>query len=267
MSRSTLAGAAGVLAQVLVAGAVLPGLAAAQFEGVIYRQAITVDRQALAQHDEALNEALLDSPASKLLALREALAADGAIDIVQTTIYLAGDRMRVEAEGEQGRTYSIVDLRKGVSYFVLPDQKEYVELTKAELNPTGNQAEPSALQVVALKRSQEVAGMQAAGYEVENDTTTVRVWVTNDRPALSTAFKRLTAALNQFTPNGDSDPEVVIGGRHGFPVLIQRIDQDTYQVEQVTSIEVRAVPADRFALPADFTRRTMKELMAEADGN
>ena len=111
--------------------------------------------------------------------------------------------------------------------------------------------------------TQTVNGMKVSGFEVKNGEETLVGWVTQEQPELATMLRSVQQRMEKMTPpalRGRQSARTAIGDK-GFPVRVQTLDSDHYRVEEVVTVEKKAVPAELFVVPSDFTKTSAREAM------
>lgn len=255
-----------MLALVGIMAVVAPPLAAQQFEGIIQQREISLEKYALEDRGFDVSEAIFDVPIDRILALREELEADGAMTLIETKTYIKGNLIRTDMETDEGPAYVIMDLGQGVIRMFQPTEKMYIEWTKEEIQQmqemvpdVGGAAEESEPRETGLSRS--INGMTCVAYDIETDEGTTRAWVSKENRELVDAFAELTEAVTAMAMEEGETDESLLVAKYGFPVLIQRLGYDMYEIEQTVSVDRRSVSEDLFATPADYTKMTMADMM------
>lgn len=285
------------LAPALVAAALLCAAPAARaFDGTVTLRTISVPRDALAKLNDGKAP---DAKATLAMMPAKLLEAKDAADVRETTVYVSGPKVRMDAPLEKGKKgFALVDLDKGTTWFVVPEEKRYIEWSKDDAKamgekmvqvrkmlterlaqmppeqraqaeqmlknmPTENDAKaPPAppVPLTALDKTQDINGMQATAFEAKEGDATVVGWVTQAQPALSTALRSVSDRMEQMTPANMRKPSVRASLQaKGLPVMVQTLEPDRYRIEEVTKIEQKSVPADLFVVPKDYTKTTGRD--------
>jgi len=156
-----------------------------------------------------------------------------------------------------------------------PEQRKVVEQTMKTQMEQLKQAskdcpEPPPVEVRKTDQRETVAGYSAVRYDVlTNGKPQSELWVAKDIPMgkdldvkkleqFSTQMAKLAACTSQGQGNlFHSDPIWKIANE-GYPVRIHSSDGRTVEV---TKAESKAIPATEFQPPADFTKKTLQEVM------
>lgn len=239
---------------------------AQQFEGVIQQRSISLETYALEGRGFDASEAIFDVSTERILELREELEADGAMTLVETKTYIKGNLIRTDMETEEGPAYVTMDLVQGIIRMFQPTEKMYIEWTKEDMERMNvmvpdiegdsEQAEPRETGL-----SKSISGMTCVAYDIETDEGTTRVWVSKDNVELATAFAALTEAVDAMAMEEDETDESLLVAEYGFPVLIQRLGYDMYEIEQTLSVDRQSVSDDLFTTPAGYTKMTLADMM------
>lgn len=285
--------------QVWMAGAVLLLSATAavgrDFEGTVKLRttAATAEQLAKANGGAAPDEA-------KTLALTPAaLAKDGNATVKESVVYVSKSKVRMDMPLEtKGSGYAIVDLEKGVTWFVVPAEKRYIEWSESDAQAIGEKMaamkkmmtermgslppeqrkqveamlknmnmpgdEPAAppAKITPLDKTQTINGMAATAYKAVEDDATIVAWVTNDQPDLNQALLEVTRRMEKLTPSNMRRENV----RHqlqakGLPVMVQSLSDGRYRVEEVLSVTEEPVDAALFVVPQDFAKTTGRDAL------
>ena len=243
---------------------VTPGaLTARQFEGVIKQRSITVSLYALESRGIDVTEGLFDVPIAQILALHGELGANGNMTVTEEEIMVKGPRFRTDATDEEGPAYATVDLEHAVMRLVRPNDRMYIEMSQAELDQMaamGGMGRSESPDVIDVGETRNINGMNASAYDVETDEGTTRVWVSNDNRAVVASFRRFSDAMASMSM-GEVDASLVVAD-HGFPVLVQKMGYDTYEIEEVWTVNPQSIDDAVFAAPAGFRKMTMAEMMS-----
>jgi len=281
------------------AGLLLTAPAAAMaFEGTLKLRTVSVDRSALNKTNGGkaldLDQTLALTP-DKLLASKDLDAQDR-----ESMVYVSGTKVRMDTPMERSKdSFAIIDTEKSLTWFVVPSEKRYIEWSEDDAKAMGEKmaqvekmmkermdslppeqraqvaamlknmkggADGEAPPKVELKpfgKPQTINGMPSTGYQVKTGDETMVGWVTQEQPDLSKLLRTVQERMEKMTPpsmRGRQSARTALGEK-GFPVMMQTVDPDHYRVEEVTAVEKKAVPADMFVIPKDFTKTTGREAM------
>jgi hypothetical protein len=280
-------------------GLLLAPAAAMAFEGTLTLRTVVADRANLDKLNggKAPNatEVLAMTPQQLLD------SKDVGAQMRESKVYVADKKVRMETPLEKNKDgYAIIDTEKNITWFVVPSEKRYIEWSEADAKAMGDkmaqmekmlkermatlppdqkaqveamlkklkggpegEGAPSQVDIKPTGATQTVNGMRVAGYEVKSGEETLVGWVTQDQPELATMLRTVQQRMEKMTPpamRGRQSARTAIGDK-GFPVRVQTLDTDHYRVEEVVTVEKKAVPADLFVLPADFTKTSAREAM------
>ena len=242
-----------------------------QFEGVITQRTIRVDRYALSDHDFDATEALFDVPTSRILALRGNLEPDGFMSVEDATVYIKGDLIRTEmVDKDEGPMYGIMNLATGVMQLVRPGEQMYIEITSEDMaRMTAMMAgmqmgRPDDMEARSAGQTRTINGMAATAFDVTTEEGITRVWASNDNPLLAAAFRAVTERIDAMSMDESPDESMAVA-EYGYPVLMQRLGYDIYEIEETVSILPESVSDDLFAPPAGYRRMSMADLMQIPD--
>ncbi len=239
---------------------------AQQFEGVIKQRTISVEIYALEDRGFDMSEAIFDVATERILALREELEADGAMTVEEGEVHIKGNLIRMDMATEEGPAWATMDLDQGIMRMVQPNEQMYMEWTKADMERLrammpdmgGASEEPEPR---ATGQTQTINGMTCVAYDMETDEGITRVWVSEDNAQLVKAFAGLMESVDAMDMEEGGQDEVMLVAKYGFPVLLQRLGYDMYEIEETLSVEQQSVADDLFTPPAGYEKRTMADLM------
>lgn len=280
-----------------VAAALLCAAPAAHaFDGTVSLRTMSTPRSALA----ALNDGKApDEAATFAIMPAQLLAAKDKPDVRETKVYVSGPKVRMDAPLEKSKQgFALVDLDKGTTWFVIPEEKRYIEWSKDDAKamgekmvqvrkmlserlaqmppeqrkqaeqmlktmPTENDASappPAPVPLKALDKTQDINGMKSTAYSATEGDAAVVGWVTQDQPALGEALRQVAQRMEQLTPANMRKATVRESLQaKGLPVMVQTLEPERYRIEEIVKIEQKPVPADLFKLPADYTRTTGRD--------
>jgi hypothetical protein len=284
---------------VLWAGLILTAPAAALgFEGTLKLRTVSVARDHL---DKVTGGKAPDASQTLAIMPDKVLAAkDAGAQMRESTVYVSGTKVRMDTPLEPGKDgYAIIDTEKNTTWFVVPSEKRYIEWSEADAKAMGEKlaqvekmmkermaslppeqraqveamlkglkgadgtAAPSKINAAPNGKTQTVNGMQAAGYEMKTGDETMVGWVTQEQPELGKLLRTVQERMEKMTPpalRGRQSARTSLSEK-GFPVMVQTLDPDHYRIEEVVTVEKKAVPADLFVIPQEFTKTTGRDAM------
>jgi hypothetical protein len=281
------------LLRILAAGAMvlavtLPGTARAQdFEGVIKQRTITVAEEALyellaageEEPEEIGPEAVFEIPIERIVAL----SGTDAVEVEELSYYMKGDQIRIDDAGGGFGGYALMDFESGAFRLVQPERQMYLEITKADIEELQtrygdmgmDEGERSDVQVRALGVSKEINGMTCSAYEILTDGEVTQAWVTEELKDLVDAFSSFMDRMEALGMDEEDSEDVEVMElikEHGFPVMEQTFREygswgAEYEIKEIMSVERKSVQEELFAVPADYEKKSMMEMMQMFEGN
>ena len=283
----------------LCAGLLLTAPAAALgFEGTLKLRTVSVARDHLGKVTGGKTP---DAAQTLTIMPDALLAAkDAGAQARESMVYVSGSKVRMDTPLEPGKDgYAIIDTDKNTTWFVVPSEKRYIEWTEADAKamseklaqvekmmkermaslPPDQRAQVEAM-LKSLKgagegdsgpkaapaptgKTQTVNGMAAVAYEVKTRDETIVGLVTQEQPDLSKMLRAVQERMEKMTPpamRGRQSARTSLSQK-GFPVMVQTLDPDHYRVEEVVTVEQKAVPADMFTVPQEFAKTTGRDAM------
>jgi len=245
----------------------MPSMAfAQQFEGVVKQRTISVEKYALEDGGFDMSEAIFDVPTERILALREELEADGVMTVEETQMYIKGNLIRTDMETEDGPAYVTMDLEQGIIRMFQPNERMYIEWTKEDMErmkamvpDMGGASEQSEPRETGLSKS--INGMSCVAFDIDMDDGVTRVWVSKDNAQLVKAFAGLMESISSMGMDEEETDGSALVAKHGFPVLMLRLDYDMYTIEETLSVDRQSVSDDLFTPPAGYKKMTMADMM------
>lgn len=290
--------------QVLMAAtaAVLLASGASAFEGTIKLRTTA----ATADQLKDVNGGKAPDAAAILAMTPAQLSKDGKATVKQSTVYISGSKVRMDMPLEtKGAGYAIVDLDKGLTWFVVPGEKRYIEWSQADAKAIGEKmaqmkkmmqermasmppdqrkqveammknmhiqdegAPEPTVAITPLNKQQTINGMSASGYSAKEDEETIVAWVTSDQPEVNKALLSVSERMDKLTPaNMRRDSVRRELQQKGLPVMVQNlgVGDGHYRVEEVVSVEPGTVDAALFVLPKDYARTTGRDALDKVPG-
>ena len=288
--------------QVLMAAAaaLLLATSATAFEGTIKLRttAATADQLKAANGGKAPDDAAI------LAMTPGQLAKDGKATVKESVVYVSKSKVRMDMPLEnKGAGYAVVDLDKGVTWFVVPAEKRYIEWSEKDAAAIGEKMaqmkkmmqermaslppdqrkqveamlknmdvqdsaapQPTAA-ITPLNKEQTINGMHAAGYTAKEDDKTVVAWVTSDQPDVNKALLEVSERMEKLTPSNMRRESVRRQlQQKGLPVMVQNLGDGRYRVEEVVAIDQKPVDAALFVVPQDFTKTTGRDALKSMPG-
>jgi len=283
----------------LAAALVLSAPAAVRaFEGTLKLRTIAVDRADLAKVNGGKPPDVDQTLAITAQQLID--AKDAGAQVRESTVYVTDKKVRMDAPLEKGKSgYAIIDTEKNTTWFVVPDEKRYIEWSEADaaamsqkmaqvekmmrermesmppdqraqveamlkkMKAAGEDGAASSVDIKPTGKSQKVNGMQATAFEVTEGGETMVGWVTQEQPDLAKVLRKVQDRMQKMTPpsmRGRQTARTALNDK-GFPIMVQTLDPEHYRVEEVVTVEKKSVPADLFTLPQDFTKTTARDAL------
>lgn len=274
-------------------------LAAAGFEGTVKLRTMSVPRDNLAKiagggAAPSPEKALAITPAQVVG------AKDAGASVHEGTMYVSGSKIRMDLPSERGPGgYAIIDTTKDLTWFVIPGEKKYIEWSEADAKamgekvaevekmmkermaslPPDQQRQVEAMMKNLKKPSQEepvekvnlskldqprtINGMEADGFEVKSGESTIVGWITDDQPDLAAALRTVQQRMQKMTPANMRSRETARTAflDKGLPVMVQSLDQKSYRIEEIVSVQPGAIDPKLFALPEGYARTTGREAL------
>lgn len=268
------------------------------FEGSMQLRTTAVERDQLSKLNGGKapdTEQTLAILPSALLA-----AKDSGAQSRESMVYVSGSKVRMDTPMEQSAdSYALVDTEKDLTVFVVPGEKRYIEWSAADAKAMGEKmaqlekmmkermntlppdqraqvesmlkqmhaddegGAPAKVDLKSTGKSQTINGMQTTGYEVKTGDETMVGWVTQDQPELAKMLQTVQSRMEKMTPpslQGRQSARNALGLK-GFPVMVQTVDPTHYRIEEVVTVEKKAVSPSLFEIPKDFTRTTGRDAM------
>ena len=282
------------------AAALLVATSAAAFDGTIKLRTM----QATADQLKEINGGKAPDDAAILAMTPDQLAKDGKAIVKESTVYVSNSRVRMDMPLEnKGAGYAVVDLDKGITWFVVPAEKRYIEWSETDAKAIGEKmaqmkkmmtermaslppdqrkeveammkkmdmpdsgAPQPTIAITPLNKEQTVNGMTAAGYKATEDENTVVAWVTSDQPELNKALLTVTERMEKLTPANMRRENVRRQlQQKGLPVMVQRLGGGRYQIEEIVSVDQKPVDAKLFEIPKDYTKTTGRDALKNIPG-
>jgi hypothetical protein len=255
-STSTLLGAMAIA---------LPSAALGQqFEGVVKQRTISVEMYALEDMGFDVSEAIFDVPIGRIMALREDLEAEGAMTVDETVIYIKSDLIRTDMTDEDGPSYATMDVEEGVVRLFQPTEEMYIEWSQQDMERMRAMTPGVALEqpeVNETGQTSTINGMTCIAYDVRTIEGATRVWVSTENANLTRSFVALGERLATMAMDEEQVDETLLVAQHGFPVVVQRLGYDVYEIEETVSVEAQSVSDDMFTPPPGYRKMTMADMM------
>jgi len=277
----------GSIAAAIVMGLGLSsGAVAQEFEGVITTRQVTLGDRALSMllDPDSLEAERIDYRAVFALPMDRIfeLAGRSNNDIsVDSLVYsMKGTQLRVSGDvGDEMPGYAILDFGAGTFQLVQPAEEMYIELTREDFETYKSmipESEPEAkpsLQARPLGQTKQINGLECSAYEIESDEWITVAWVTTELGDLVDAFVEFESrmkAMGMYDEEEDSEVFSLVA-EHGFPVLEQTFltfgDYGAeYEITEIQNVERRSLPADLFAVPSDYEKLSIMEMLRMMGG-
>ena len=286
---------------VIGAATLLFATTAPAFEGTIKLRttALTADQLAEGNGGKKLDDAAI------LAMTPEQLAKNDKAQVRESMVYVSGSKVRMDMPMEsKGSGYAVVDLDKGLTWFVVPGEKRYIEWSETDAKAIGekmaqmkkmmtermasmppdqrkqveammknmqmpdDEAAPQpTVAITPLNKTQTINGMSATGYKATEDENTVVAWVTNDQPELNKALLNVSERMEKLTPANMRKENVRRQlQQKGLPVMVQNLGGGRYRVEEIIAVEQKPVEATLFVVPQDYAKTTGRDALKNIPG-
>ena len=218
-------------------------------------------------------------------------------DAAEITVHIRGHMLRYDQGFGPG--YVITDLSTGTTRLVDPSSRSYVEITAEDTKAAAGAAEAAARQAEemmgsmgldpanpdaadeegvhfapktqALGLTETVNGFSATAYAAEAGSEIGRGWCTESQQGVREALEHLGDQVSSFGGEedapSDSDGPVVedLICKTGLPVRTQILRFGewgglAYSVTEILSVERTPQSDDVFAVPAGFTKKSMRDM-------
>lgn len=267
-------------------GAVLvPATVAAQeFEVILRSREIRVHAEAYLEATATERERIFDVTPADLLAFGAgASATDAGFEVRNFVMSVSGPRVRLESPdgtlfGPGG--YVTIDVSRGLYRIVLPANGAYVEWTLddmarlvPEFTPPDLASPPTGgANTRALNRTRVIDGRTTMGYRIETPDETKVVWLSEELQDLGRVVRGFTLYASRMrfgvdATDGKNDDrmlnEMAALYARGFPTLTASLDEETFSLAEVQTIERTTVDSNLFAPPAGLTRLPLEALLQD----
>lgn len=255
----------------LLAATALPApLGAQAFEGTLRMRSVTIDATPLLERYSNDPEKLIAAPWERILAA----ARDAGAQVEEDTAlyHIKGSRLRMSGAGMAESSYMVTDHQTGTMMIVQPEQRSYIEWTRADMQqmmeemramaPDSGETAPAELEPLGTTR--DVRGRRCAEYKVSDEQSITIACVTRDLAALATLFQKLGETM--MDPTGEEGKNQLTElTRHGFPLLVRELttegDEQTlsaeYEINELISLDRGALPESLFTPPPGFRKTTL----------
>jgi hypothetical protein len=287
----------------LIGGAaVLLATSATAFEGTIKLRTTAAATEDLA----AANGGKKPDDAAVLAMTPEQLTKNGKAQVKESMVYVSGAKVRMDMPLEsKGSGYAVVDLDKGITWFVVPGEKRYIEWSEADAKAIGekmaqmkkmmtermaslppdqrkqveammknmqmpeeNAAPQPTIALTPLNKEETINGMRASGYKATEDQDTIVGWVTNDQPELNKALITVSERMEKLTPANMRKENVRRElQQKGLPVRVQNLGGGRYRIEEIVAVEQKPVDATLFVIPQDYSKTTGRDALKNIPGS
>ena len=270
----------------------LPSATQAQdFEGVIEQRTISLDNDALAELMSDFEETDIEDEAKYMRWMAEQILAipvdeltqSGAAELEEMTLYVKGEKIRTDIQGdEMPFDYMIMDSKSGTMLMVSEAGKFYVEwsaeamqelmggmgvdqdmMEKASGKPAGRP------EIRALGKTEDVNGVQCEAYMIEHEGRFTVGWISKEHQDLHESFKAYAEKMESMYGEDEKGSSDLLWEK-GLPVRIQTLyggyhggyygGFDSYEIEDMVSVERKSISSDLFEVPAGYSEKSMQEL-------
>jgi len=263
-AKLSLRRATGVGRPLLAAAALLVAVPAGAFEGTVTQRVVTVSPQALksllGDKDVAAAAFELSEPA-----LAQALKSSApGVQQAISTIQVKGRKFRVEMTVNDQPATLVTDAAAGTSVLLLPQARQYVDLSAAEraarTKAAATAADTAAVQptpfpaavVKALNRKGRINGELSEEYEAREGDRISIGWVAAAHPDLLQALRDAAKAQQTTPPRRPSPMEIF--SAHGLPMLVRTVENGAYEQTDLARIVPGTLSDALFAVPEGYTK-------------
>jgi hypothetical protein len=278
---------------ILLAASALGAVSSASaggFEGTVTQRNAVIPRAALAPlvgEGDITAEKVFAIPTDKIVALSD--DPQSGARRTDAVIHVKGSKFRVDMRINDKPGFMIVDSADNRTWIVIPEEKIYLEWSKADREALAKKAETQQKTIDALRaqgdklpaderarleaalgptpapttvlptpaitkleQSETINGMQATAHELRDGAAVSRGWLTTAHADLLAALVAASKSQQSVRPTRLSAIELL--SAHGLPVRVQTLAPDYYEVVDMLKIEGEVVPDSEFAVPADYKK-------------
>ena len=138
---------------------------------------------------------------------------------------------------------------------------------EGQMNP---KPEQKSVQVKKTGRVQDINGFRCEEYLVDGGETRRQIWASQKYPELRKTFEAMMTKMPSFDKSEEESDEMQLWKQipNAWPVVTKEFEFNPrrhrsagFTVDEITSMEQKGLPKDTFALPAEFTKVTMQDMM------
>jgi hypothetical protein len=290
-----------VLGSLVAIGWAAAGATAANgeaFEGTVRQISLSMPTAGLRSAADKLEPEQVFAISDEKLAELAHAPGSGA-QITKTEIRIDGAKFRVDMviNGKDG--YMLVDSATDTTAFVIPADKMYLELTRADREAAAKKQDAERKAAEMLRQQSEklpaadrerlqaalgptpaptvarsepklqpldevgiVNDAPSAEFEMRDGSVVSRAWVTQAHPELLAAFRAATKSQQSLRERQPTPMERF--AEAGLPMRVQTINGDRYEQIELVEITSQALPDDLFQVPSGFTKVDPKATPAAA---
>ncbi len=269
---------------VLLALVIAPSPCRAQFEGVIRIREIDVDAAAFMQATGTTPETIFEATPDDFAACGESGAVPGQIDVQNVIFRIKGARVRMESpEGKIGGPggFAFIDMERGLFRIVMPSSSAMVEWTFDDLArlipdfeaPDINAAPEPSGRATVLDRPRTVGGFLCDSYRIEVEGDVQIGCLASSLLDAGDVFWKIGMYARTMTFQDAKEPDesaregqmareiAALLSRHGFPVLMQSLEDDRFSYAEVVEVERTTVDESLFDEPQGLLKIPVIQLM------
>jgi hypothetical protein len=249
---------------------VAPAARGAGFEGVVRQVSLSMPVTALKPVVEKIEPALVFEISDEQLAALVQAPGSGA-QVRSMDIKIKGTKVRADLKINDKDGYLLVDTTTDTAFLVVPADKAYLQMTRADREaaaksaapgkpaekPAGPgptaapSAAPSAPQMRNLESFAIVNDEPSHYYELVDGPSVSRAWLTEKEPDVLAAFR---AATKSTQAPGAPPSAIARFAEVGLPMRVQTLNGDRYEQMELAEIRAEPVPDELMQVPKGFTK-------------
>lgn len=215
--------------------------------------------------------------AEKYFAMDSGKLEDKVEEKSTSTIWIKGTLFRIDPEGA-GEATSII-LKSDRDSVIILDHKEKtsLELSVADLSKMSQgimdfspaeKPEKTVEAKIKLEKTgarRVINGIGCDGYTTSSSQDVSELWITQEKKELFVSFREWARSMSEVTKLEDFDDVLLnkLDVIDGFPVLVKTLTPAGLTVMEIKSIETISVSGDLFEPPADYTRKSYRDMVDE----
>jgi hypothetical protein len=179
------------------------------------------------------------------------------------TMYVAKDMLRIEnsAVGETPASTMIYRGDKRVMWILSDEEKIYLEVPQREETPPPSSAKPSPKpKILRTGKVKTIAGYRCEQMIVKEGEMETEIWAAKGLTALAKAINK---GIGGEAEKGGTDWNDEIFGMGLMPLISStRMHGKVIEKQEVTKIELHAVPNEKFQVPAGYKKEAIGGMKA-----